>query len=63
MSRELILMCFFGALSVVMLVYIGVTNKDRLKKLFAIAISADFYSVVGNNIGIGLGFWGHPYRI
>jgi hypothetical protein len=63
LSREFVLMCFFAALSVVMLIYIGITNKHGLKKLFAIAISADFYSVVGNNIGIGMGFWGHPYRI
>lgn len=60
---ERILLIFFALMSIAILLYVGLLNKSQLRLWFALSISADFYSVVGNNIGIALGFWGHAYRV
>jgi hypothetical protein len=62
-NREVLIMILFTVLSVAILIYVGVANKSQLRLWFALAISADFFSVVGNNIGISLGFWEHQFRI
>lgn len=63
MSLEMKLMVFFGLLSVGMLIWAGVKRKNDLRLLFAVAISADYYSLVANGIGIGLGYWEHHARL
>ncbi|HEU4962373.1 MAG TPA: CBO0543 family protein [Bacilli bacterium] len=62
MKFDLVVLVFFSLLSVGLLIWTGVKGRESLRALYALAISADFYSVLSNTIGISLGYWDHHTR-
>ena len=52
----------FALISVGLLVAVAIKRRTELQVIYSLAISADFYSVIANSIGVGYGFWSYPER-